>query len=136
VFFEARGDGSEMFDLVEEPLDEVAVSIEEGAEGRDVLASRHRLDVRPRTALGQILAEPIAVIGAVGKQDLAGAEMVEHIVGALAVMGLTLGEFERDRIAVGIDQGMDFCRQSAARTPHAAGWSVVPGVGWPRGPPF
>ena len=133
--FEARGDGSEMFDLIEKPLDEVAISIEERAEGRDVLASRHRLDVRPRTALCQALAQPIAVIGAVGKQGLAGAEMVEHIAGALAVMGLALGEFERDRIAVGIDKGMDFRCQSAARAPHASGCSVVPGVGFLR-PPF
>src|ERR1700724_1421482 len=48
VFFEAGGDGSEMFDLAEKPLDEIAISIEERAESRDVLASRHRLDVRTR----------------------------------------------------------------------------------------
>jgi hypothetical protein len=39
VFFEARCDGSEVFDRVEEALDEVAVSIEEAAEGGDVLAA-------------------------------------------------------------------------------------------------
>src|ERR1700729_4194146 len=108
VFFESRGDGSEMLDLAEEPLDEVAIAVEKGAEGRNVDASRHGFDVRPGTAIGQALAQGVAVIGAVGKKGLTGAEMVEHVAGALAVMRLALAEFERDRIAVGNGQGMDF----------------------------
>src|SRR6185437_10806900 len=134
VLFEARGDGSEMLDLAEEPLDEVSIAVEEGTEGRNVDASRHGFDVRPGTAICQALAKGVAVIGTVGKQNLTGAELVEHIAGAFAVMRLALGEFERDRIAVGIDKGMDLCRQSAARAPHASGSSVVPFVGLQ--PPF
>lgn len=135
VFFEARGDGPEMLELVEEPLDEVAVAIEERAEGRDVDAPRHGFDVGPSATLRQAFTKRIAVIGAIGQQGLAGTETVEQIACALAVMGLALGELERDRIAVGIDESMNLGRQSAARAPHASGWSVVPFGGIPR-PPF
>ena len=73
----------------------------------------------PRSA--RLVAQRIAVIGAIGEQDLAGAEAVQHIAGAPAVMGLAFGQLERDRIAVGIDEGVDLGRQSAARAPHASG---------------
>ena len=80
-------------------------------------------------ALRQALAECIAVIGAIGQQGLAGTEALEQIARALPVMGLAFGELERDRIAVGIDESVDFRRQSAARAPHVSGWSVVPFLG-------
>ena len=60
---------AKMLDLVEEPLDEVAIAVEEGAESRDVDASRHGFDVGPGAALRQALAERIAIIGPVGQQD-------------------------------------------------------------------
>ena len=53
-----------------------------------------------------------------------------------AVVSLALGELERDRVAVGIDEGMDFGRQSASRAPHASGSSVVPSGGGVSRPPF
>src|SRR5208283_1563487 len=135
MFFEACGDGSVMLDLVEEPLDEVAIAVEKGAEGRDIDPSGHGFDVRPGSAIFQGLAQRIAVIGPIGKQDLAEAEAAQEIDGTLAVMGLALRELKRDRIAVGIDESMNLGRQSTARAPHASGWSVVPFVGFRR-PPF
>ena len=50
VLFKAGCDGSEVFEFAKEAFDEVAVSIEEGAERWASLAGRHWLDVRPRTA--------------------------------------------------------------------------------------
>src|SRR5579862_1861584 len=88
VFFEARSDGSEMFDLVEEALDEVAISVEEGAKSRDIDPSRHWFDVGPGAALGQRGSQRVAVIGSVGEQNLTGAEPVEQVVGASAIVGL------------------------------------------------
>ncbi len=126
VLFKAGCDSSEMLDFAEEPLDVVAVSIEERAECRDVDPVRHWLDIGPSALFLQALAQRIAVVSPVGKQDLSGTEIVEHVVGAAAVMRLALAQLERDRIAVAVDQRMDFGRQSAARTPHASGWSVVP----------
>src|SRR4051812_48085161 len=123
-----------MLDLAEETLDEVAIAVEEGAESRRVDPSRYGLDVGPGAALRQAHAEGVTVIGAVGEQDLAGAEAVEHVASASAVTGLALGELERDRIAIGVDEGMDLGRQSASRAPHASRWSVVPGGGVLRAP--
>ena len=88
VLLEAGGDGSEVFDLVEEPLDEVPVSIEEWAERWDVHPVRHRLDVGPGASFIEAGTERIAVVAAVGEQDLAGAEAIEHIGGAAPVMRL------------------------------------------------
>lgn len=117
MLFEAGGNGSEMLDLVEEAFDEIAISVEERAERRNVDASRHGFDVRPGAALGQAVSEGVAVMGAIGEQGLSGAKAIQHIAGASAVMGLALGELEGNRIAVGVDQGVDLGRRSAARAP-------------------
>ncbi len=62
----------------------------------------------------------------VGKQNLAGTEIVELVISAAAVMRVSLAQLERDRIAVADDQSTDLRGQSAARTPHASGWSIAP----------
>lgn len=59
VLFEAGGDGSEVLEFVEEALDEIALAIEVGAEGRDVLAPRHGLDVRPSATILHYLAQGV-----------------------------------------------------------------------------
>jgi len=119
VFFEARGDRSEMFELVEKALDEISQTIEIGAEDGDVDPPRHRLDVGPSAALCEDLPESVAVVAPVCEQGLARADTVQHIDGAAAVMSLTLAQLERDRVAVGVHHGMDFGRQPSARAPHA-----------------
>ena len=80
--------------------------------------------------VGQSFAQGIAVIGAVGQQGLAVADAVQHVLGAAAVMGLAFGQFQGERIAVGIDHGMDFGGQSAARAPHASACRDVPSGGF------
>jgi hypothetical protein len=76
------------------------------------------------------VAQRVAVVGAVGEQNLSGLQPVEHVSSAAAIMRLSFCELDRDRQTVGIDQGVDFGGQSAARTPHALGSSVVPSLGW------
>lgn len=78
MLFEAGGDCSEMLPLAEEPLDGIAIAVEEGTEGRDVLAVGHRLDVGPGAARFQAAAQAVAVAGAIGQQDLALADSVEQ----------------------------------------------------------
>ena len=68
VFFEARGDGAEVLDLVEEARDDVAVAIEERAQAGRVFPTRDRLDAGPCTSRFQALAQGIGVIGPVGQQ--------------------------------------------------------------------
>jgi len=136
VFFEAGRDCSEMFELVEEALDEVAEAIEVRAESGDVHALGYRLDVGPGSAIGQPLAEGVAVVGAISEENLTGTNAVQHIGGATAVMSLAFAQFDGDRVAVGIDDGMDLGRQSSARAPHASGSREVPRGGVLRTPFF
>ena len=129
VLFVARGDGPEVFELAEEALDEVAISVEEAAEGRDVLTVRHRLDVSPGAAGREVGPEGVAVVGPIGEQDLAVGEIAEHIGRAAAVMGLAFAQLQRDWQPIGVDQGVDLGRQPAPRAPHAAGVSAAPNGG-------
>jgi hypothetical protein len=57
-------------DVIEEVLDEVSVSIEEGAEDWHVLAVRLGLDIGPCTPFIAALQRLVAVIGAVGQKGL------------------------------------------------------------------
>src|SRR5690606_28574171 len=113
-------------ELVEEALNQVAEAVEIGAEGRHVDAARHRLDIGPGATLGQTRSQGVAVIGAVGKQNLARPDGCEHIGGAASVMGLPGAELQHGWVAVGSDHGMDLSRQPAPRAPHASGSNVVP----------
>ena len=78
MFFEACGDCSEMLELIEEAFDEISEAIQERAEGGDVDAPGHRLDVGPGSAFGRAVAQGVAVVGAITEQDLAFAQGVEH----------------------------------------------------------
>jgi hypothetical protein len=60
VFFEARCDGSEMLEFVEETFDQIT-AIEEVAERGNVDAPRHGFDVGPCAARGQSAAQGVAI---------------------------------------------------------------------------
>ena len=136
MFFEAGRNCSEMFELVEEALDKVAEAIEVGAESGDIHALGYRLDVGPGSAIRQALAEGVTVVGAVSEQNLTGTDAVQHVGGATAVMSLAFAQLDGDRVAIGIDDGMDLGRQSSARAPHASGSREVPRGGVLRTPFF
>lgn len=129
VLFISGGDGSVVFDLVEEALDVVPVAIQEGAESRHVDTVGHRFDVGPGAPLGEAEAECVAFVGPVGEQDLTASDGPHHVLRALAVVGLALRELQHDRHAIGVHEGVDLGRQSASRAPHALGSSVVPSGG-------
>src|SRR3546814_9635524 len=46
VFFIAGGNGSEVFEFVEETLDDVAITVEKAAEGRDVRSEEHTSELQ------------------------------------------------------------------------------------------
>ena len=83
-------------------------------------------DVGPGAAVGQGLTQGVAVVGAIDQWRLAGADAVEPIGGAPAVMSLALGEFERDRIAASVDNGVYLGCRPTPRAPHASGCREVP----------
>jgi hypothetical protein len=134
VLFEAGGDSSEMLELIEEALDEVAVSVEPPAECRNVHPARHRLDVCPGAPVPEFCAEGVAIVTAIGKQHLARADGADHVGALASVVGLALAQLQCNRVAVGIHHGVDLGGQSATRAPHASGWSDVPSGGQRRTP--
>ena len=103
MLFVSRGDSPEVVEFVEEALDEIAVAVEKPAEGWDIDAVRHRLDVGPCAAITKVLSHAVAVISAVGEERLAGTDVIQYVLGALAVMGLPFGELELYGEAVGVD---------------------------------
>ena len=114
MLFEADGDGTKVLELVEEAFDEVSLSVESFVELWDVGAVWHGLEVGLGAACGQSVAQGVTVIGAISEEDLPGADTVQHVLGTAAIMGLTFRQFQRERIAVGIDHRVDFGGQSAA----------------------
>jgi len=77
-----------MLEFVEEAFDEIAIAVEERAEGRDAFSVWHGFDAGPCAACRQSSAHGIAVVGAVSKQDAAFTKTVEHVIGGPAVVGL------------------------------------------------
>ena len=61
----------------------------------------------------------VAVIGPIGEQDLAPANVRHHIGRAACVMGLAFGELQQDGQAVGVHYGMDPDRSPRSKSaPH------------------
>ena len=69
---------------------------------------------------------------------LTQSNRAQHVVSRPSVMGLPGGQFERDRQAMCIGDGVDFRRQTAPRAPHADGSKVshAGGVGGRFAPLF
>ena len=64
---------------LEEAFDEIAEAIEVGAEGGDVHPMGHWFDVAPCALLCEARPQRVAVVAAVGQEDLAFAETGEHV---------------------------------------------------------
>jgi hypothetical protein len=84
-----------------------------------------------RRGIGHGLVQQVAIVGGIAEKNLALGETAEHVAGALAVMGLALGQLQGDRIGVGVDEGMDLGRQPTSRAPHASGSRFVLSVSTP-----
>jgi hypothetical protein len=67
----ADGDGSEVFALVDEAFDQIAVAIEERADGHFAFAVRNGFDAGPRAAFSKLIAHRVAAAGAIGGLFLA-----------------------------------------------------------------
>ena len=103
-------DQTEVLDLAEEPLDLIAVLVQEGTEGGHVLAVGHLLDVGPGPLLGQTLAPRVAVVGPIAQKGLPRSKTAERVVGGPAIVRLAFGDLERDGPALGIHQRVDLAR--------------------------
>ena len=115
--FVARGDAPEVFDEIEEALDEVSFCVKcEIAVARDFAICFGRDDGADFSDF-EALNEAIGVIALVGQHGF-GLDLRGERLGLRDVLDLTAGQAERQRIAQRIDDDMDFRRQTAARAAY------------------
>ena len=115
--FVTGGDAAEVLDGVEEPLDEIALAIEREIAVAFDLAVRFRRDHRFDGAHFQAVDEAVAVVALVAKEGC-GLDLSRKRFCLGDVMCLSPAQAEREGISQGVDDGMDFCRQAAARAAY------------------
>ncbi len=108
-----------MLELVEEALDQIALPVGLRTEPRPDDPVLERADVGTRPLLVEFLTDGIAVVAAVGEQHCSLADTIEHVLGRLAIVGLTGREFQLDWQAVAVHECVDLGRIPAAGTAHA-----------------
>lgn len=113
-FVIARGDGSELFEFIEEPLDEVALLVEHEIAWSRVLAVALWRDHRGDRLVLQEIDKAIGVERLVGNQRLR-IGVFDEARRSLQIVRLPFGQRERHRIAQGIDERVNLGRQSTAR---------------------
>lgn len=116
-FFVARRDGSELFDVIEEALDQVALGIEREVAVAFDRTIRFRRDDGLDRAHFQAFDEAVGVIAFVREEGLR-PHLGGEGLGLIDVVDLPAGEAERQGIAQGVDDHMDFGGQPAARTSY------------------
>ena len=112
-FVVAGGDGAVLLEFVEEPLDEIALSIEGEVAGSLDRATGGGWNDGGDSASGQKLDQAIGVVGLVGKQR-PQLDVLDQRLGLAEVRGLPRRQQKLHRVAERIDQGMDLGGQSAA----------------------
>lgn len=112
-FVVARSDGAEVFEFVEEPLDEVAFAIQGEVRLSRLDAIGLGRNDRHDPPLLKGVDQGIGVIGFVG-QERPGIDLIQQRLGLTDVGRLAGCERQRDGIAQRIDDGMDLGGQSAA----------------------
>ena len=113
-FVVTRSDGSELFEFTEEILDEVARFIEVWIKVGRCPAIWSGRDYRRFAGRCQRLADPrVSVKGLVGDQRI-GGDLRQQRISADQIVRLPRRQQESQRVAEGVDQGMDFGAQPAA----------------------
>jgi hypothetical protein len=114
-FVVARGDGTEVLELIEEALDEVAFAVEcEIACPLDLAIGLGR-DNRGDSSLGEGADEQVGVVRLVANQSV-WVGVLDQRLRASKIMRLSWREHQLDGIAQGVDQRVNFGGQSAARS--------------------
>lgn len=112
----ARCDGAEVLQLVEEALDEVALTVDRGVDRSLLLAVALGRDVGRGAVGGDLFEDGASVVAAVGDRVAGRSEPGQQRRHGGLVGGLAWAEQDAQRQAVGIDDGVDLGRQSAARS--------------------
>lgn len=119
MLVEAGRDGSEVFDTVEEPLDLVAHSVDASTECRFLDPVIERPNVGECTLCRDLFAKRIAIVAAISEHDAVLRQVFQHAGATRPIVGLALGQLQRDREAAGVDERMDLGRKPAAGASHA-----------------
>jgi hypothetical protein len=104
-----------VLEFIEEALDEIALAIECEVAGPWRLAVGLWWNHRSNVALSERVEQRVGVVGLITNQGMR-IGIVEQQLGASQIVGLPRREPHLDRIAEGIDEGVDFGGQSAARS--------------------
>ena len=112
----ARGDAPEVFELVEEAFDEVALAVERGIDRALDLAVLLGRDVGPRAVIDDEFDDGLGVIAPVGDGVAGRGKAANQRRHGGLVGGLARAQQEAQRQAAGIDDDVDLAAQSATGT--------------------
>ena len=110
----ARGDGAPVLQATEGALDDVALAVGDGIEGRAVGAGGHRRDDDFGSLRGQEAAQVVGVVGLVTEQALRRRDRCQQVTRAADVMGLARRQEQRVEPAVLVSERVDLGRAPAA----------------------
>ena len=123
----AGGDGTELLELGEEILDQMARLVEVPIEVARQATVRLGRNHRSLPGGGQWHEDAfVGIEGLVGDQRF-GLHRGKELVGAGQIMRLAAGQEEAQRVAECVDQGVDFRAQSSSRAPDRL---VIAGFFW------
>ena len=88
----AWDDTSEVFDFIEEALDEVALPVELGIAGGRFAPAGFGRDVGACAAIFEVLCDGVGIKGLVGQDDAALVQGLEQLAGELEIRGLARGQ--------------------------------------------
>ena len=111
--FIARGDAPELFEFVEEPLDQVALGIEREVAATRRLAVRLGRDDGDDACGSETVEEAVGIVGLISDEGLRRG-LGDELRGRHEVVHLAWGERQDKRIAQGIDEGMDLGAQTSS----------------------
>ena len=115
--FITRGDAAKVLDGIEEPLDEITLAVERKIAVPFDLAVRFGRDHRFDGARFQALDEAVAVVSLV-PEERCGLDLSRERFCLRDVVCLSSSQTEHEGVSQGVDDGMDFRRQAAARAAY------------------
>ena len=114
----ACGNGPELLELAVEILDEVSRLVKLCVMGALDFAVAFGWDHRRFSGCVQRLYDAFVGVECFVCQQSGGFHLRQQRIGAFQIMGLAWREQERERIAKGVDQGMNFGTQTAFAAPN------------------
>lgn len=113
---ESCGDAAEVLKLVEEPLDQVSLAIEDMVDRALVLAGLEGRNVRSGPVIGDDVDDRLGIVSTIGDGIVRRLQTLEQSRHDGLVGSLARGQQEAHRQAVGVNHGMKLGAQSSTRT--------------------